>query len=74
MLDTGQILRKCHFFSHPVLAEAPLASSFSEDLSSGKQGNLVILSSINSGSSSFPGGRGSSLRSLSSFGSRVTAP
>lgn len=44
MLDMGQILSKYHFSSHPVTAKAPLSSSFSEDLSSGKQGHLVILS------------------------------
>ena len=44
VLDTGQILSKYHFSSHPVPAKAPLSSCFSGDLSSGKQGNLVILS------------------------------
>ena len=44
MHDTGQILSKYCFSSHPVPAKAPLSSSFSEDLSSGKQGHLVILS------------------------------
>ena len=67
MLDTGQILSKYHFSSHPCQPEHHYHPASQETwvLASRE------TSSFWAGSLSFPNGRGSWLRSRSSFSSRV---